>query len=79
MRLTTPMEDDMYLTVSNIPMKCDFTVVNDNGSRYYGLVLMTEVRPLTDYSFKQPTNLALEDSSIRDWRLAKEKKDMNSH
>jgi hypothetical protein len=69
----------MYLTVSDIPVKCDFVVVNDDGSRYYGLDLMTEVRPLTDYSFSWLANLASEDSDVRDQRLAKEKEDMNSH
>ena len=69
----------MYLTVSIIPVKCDFTVVNDDGSHYYGLDLMTKVRPLTNYSFSQPTNLASENSGVRDRRLAKEKEDRNSH
>jgi hypothetical protein len=47
-RLTTSKEDDLYLTVSDIPMKCDFAVVNDDGSCYYGLGLMMEMRPLKD-------------------------------
>jgi hypothetical protein len=41
-RLTTPEEDDMYLTILDIPVKCDFAVVNDDGFRYYGLDLMTK-------------------------------------
>jgi hypothetical protein len=68
----------MYLTVSDIPMKCDFAVVNDDGSHYYGLDLMTEVRPLSDFSLSRPANLASEDSGFRDRRLAKEKEDRNS-
>jgi hypothetical protein len=68
----------LYLTVSDIPVKCDFVVFNDDGSSYYGLDLMTEVRPLKDYSFSRPENLASKDSSIRDRRLAKEKEDKNS-
>lgn len=78
-RLTTPREDDMYFTVSDIPVKCDFAVINDDGFHYYGLNLMTEVRPLIDYSFSRPANLASEDSGDRDRRLAKEKEDKNSH
>jgi hypothetical protein len=77
-RLTTPKENDVYLTVSDIPEKCDFTVVNDDGSHYYGLDLMTEVRSLKDYSFSRLENLASEDFDARDWRLAKEKQDRNS-
>jgi hypothetical protein len=77
-KLTTPKEDDLYLTVSNIPVKCDFAVVNNDGSYYYGLDLMTEVRPLKDYLFNRLENLASEDSDDRDQRLAKEKEDRNS-
>jgi hypothetical protein len=77
-RLTTLKEDDMYLTVTDIPVKCDFAVVNDDGSRYYGLNFLTEVRPLIDYSFSRPANLASEDSGVRDRRQAKEKEDRNS-
>jgi hypothetical protein len=77
-RLTTPREDDMYLTISDILVQCDFAVVNDDGSHYYGLDLMTEVRPLTYYEFSRLANLASEDFGVRDRRLAKEKEDRNS-
>ena len=59
-------------------MKCDFTIVNSDGFRYYGLDLMTEVRPLKDYPFSRPKNLASKDFGIKDRRLAKEKEDKNS-
>ena len=77
-RLTTLKEDDVYVTISDIPVKCNFAVVNNDGSRYYGLDLMTEMRPLKDPLFSRLENLASKDSDIRDWRLAKEKQDRNS-
>ena len=79
MRPTIPKEDDLYLPVSDILVKYDFAIVNNDGSRYYSLDLMTEVRPLKDYSFSCPENFASKDFGIKDQRLAKEKEDRNSH
>ena len=59
-------EDDDILIVSNIAIISDFAVSLDNGSHNFGLKIMGLIRPLKDYSFRQPLNLAKEGSNLRE-------------
>jgi hypothetical protein len=77
-RLNTPEEDDNYFTILDIPVKSDFVVLLNDGSRDFGLNIMTEMRPLKGYSFNRPENLAEEDSDVRDWRLVSKKEERHS-
>jgi hypothetical protein len=77
-RLSIPKEDDDILTISDIVVVSDFVVSLDDGSRDFGLNIMGLVRPLKDYSFSRPPNLAEENSNIKEQRLEDEKKQRNS-
>jgi hypothetical protein len=77
-RLSIPKEDDDTLTVSDIAVVSDFVVSLDDGSRDFSLDIMGLIRPLKDYSFSRPPNLAEDKSDIRERRLEDEKKQRNS-
>ena len=77
-RLNTPEEDDNYFTILDIPIKSNFAVLLNDGSRDFGLDIMTEMRPLKGYSFNRRKNLADEDSDVQDWWLVSEKEEKNS-
>jgi hypothetical protein len=77
-RLSFPTEHDDFMTVSDILVVSDFTVILDDGSRDFGLDIMGHVRTLKDYSVIQPANSPEENNNIRERKLEDEKKERNS-